>query len=127
VTVYHRTTFCIYSVALLDTSALSLRSPASADLQVNVPPGPKISHMDKPTQTAPQTALVTIKEAALLLAVSTRTVSRLISSNKLDAVRLMTRVVRVRRADLEALAAGEVSKELSMPENHFNIVATKTL
>src|SRR5258705_389056 len=50
-------------------------------------------------------ALLTVKEAARLIGLSSKTVHRLIRAGKLPAANLADRATRIRWADLEAYAA----------------------
>lgn len=55
--------------------------------------------------------LLTIEEAAERLKVSKRTVSRYISSGRLPATRITRKTVRIKAADVAALAEGSECKQ----------------
>jgi excisionase family DNA binding protein len=53
--------------------------------------------------------LVNLKEAAAILRSTPRTVNKLIAEGKLPASRISDRVVRIRKADVEALLPKKAS------------------
>lgn len=59
--------------------------------------------------TSDQTSYLTYTEAAELLRVSVRTVSRYVADGRLPAVTLPTGRPRLRRADVEALLTGRAA------------------